>query len=548
MREAPALFTARRVRPPAAGADGHALLDVVIDGLADRGEPAHRVWVPPLDASPPLGALLAGVPESTRLVLPIGLVDNPFGQRCDPLVVDLRDAGGNVAIVGGPRSGKSTAAHTLVLALAATHEPAGLHVYVLDFGGGPALGRLPHVGAVAGRTDRELAHRIVAHVQALVRRRAAQRDADADPAETFLVVDGWAVLRQEFDGMEEAVTAIAAQGLSFGVHVIVTASRWADLRPALKDQLGTRIELCLGDPADSEMDRKRARLLGTRPAGHGITRGGLECVIAPPRIDGAADPTVRYAGRTAPPVRLLPSRVRHDEVVARSPDRVAIGLGDGSLPAVVEFDALSHLLILGDTECGKTATLRTLCRELVRLHPPDAARLVVVDVRRTLLGVVDPEHLMGYAPSVAAAQARIATTVELLHDRMPGDDVTVPQLRERSWWTGPEVYVVVDDYDLVASASGNPLLPMLDLLPHARDLGLHLVVARRSGGAARAMFDPVLARLRELGCLGLMMSAHPEEGVLLGTVRPGPLPAGRGTLVGRGQPDRLVQVSWTEPP
>ena len=74
--------------------------------------------------------------------------------------------------------------------------------------------------------------------------------------------------------MEEAVTAIAAQGLSLGVHVVVTASRWADIRPALKDQLGTRVELCLGDPADSEMDRKRARLLGTRPPGHGITRDG----------------------------------------------------------------------------------------------------------------------------------------------------------------------------------------------------------------------------------------------------------------------------------
>ncbi|BBZ26921.1 type VII secretion protein EccC [Mycolicibacterium madagascariense] len=544
--EAPALFTAGDEPPPAAPDAGRALVDVVIDGLAGRGDPAHRVWVPPLGASPTLGALLAGVPEPTRLVLPIGLVDNAFGQRRDPLVVDLRDAGGNVAVVGGPRSGKSTAAHTLVLALAATHDPAALHVYALDFGGGPGLAGLPHVGAVAGRTDRELARRIVAHVQGLVRRRAAQRDADR--AETFLVVDGWAVVRQEFDGMEEAITAIAAQGLSFGVHVVVTAARWADLRPALKDQLGTRIELCLGDPADSEMDRKRARLLGARPAGHGITRSGLECVIALPRIDGAADPPVRYRGRTAPPVRLLPSLVAYDDVVARCPDRVAIGVDDESAPVVVDFGALSHLLILGDTGCGKTATLRVLCRELARVHPPDAARLVVVDPRRTLLDVVAPDRLLGYAPSVAAAQARIAAAVEVLVDRLPGDEVTVTQLRERSWWTGPDIYVVVDDYDLVASASGHPLLPLLELLPHAGDLGLHLVVARRSGGAARAMFDPVLARLRELGQLGLMMSAHPEEGVLLGTVRPGPLPAGRGTLTGRGQPDRLIQVAWTEPP
>jgi S-DNA-T family DNA segregation ATPase FtsK/SpoIIIE len=62
------------------------------------------------------------------------------------------------------------------------------------------------------------------------------------------------------------------------------------------------------------------------------------------------------------------------------------------------------------------------------------------------------------------------------------------------------------------------------------------------------MFDPILARLRDLGCMGLMMSASPDEGVLLGSVRPSPLPAGRGTLIRRGHADRLVQVSWTDPP
>ena len=100
---------------------------------------------------------------------------------------------------------------------------------------------------------------------------------------------------------------------------------------------------------------------------------------------------------------------------------------------------------------------------------------------------------------------------------------------------GPDIFLVIDDYDLAAGATGNPLTPLADFLPHAKDLGLHVVVARRSGGAARAMFDPVLARMRELGCMGLMMSASPDEGVLLGSVRPSPLPPGRATLITRGQ-------------
>jgi S-DNA-T family DNA segregation ATPase FtsK/SpoIIIE len=299
------------------------------------------------------------------------------------------------------------------------------------------------------------------------------------------------------------------------------------------------------------MDRKRARLLGARPAGHGITRDGLEFAIALPCPGGTdvAAVAARYRDQAAPPVRLLPSRVHHAEVAAQSRGVVAIGLGEEELqPVAIDFTAFPHLLILGDTECGKTATLRTLCREIERNSGPDAARILVVDFRRTLLGVVDSGHLLGYAMSGASTDSHVATTVNLLTGRLPDERVTQQQLRDRSWWAGPEVYVVVDDYDMVAGTSGNPLLPLLDLLPHSRDLGLHLLIARRSGGAARAMFDPVLARMRDLGSMGLMMSASPDEGVLLGAVRPSPLPAGRGTLIRRGQADHLVQVSWTEPP
>ncbi|TPG34397.1 type VII secretion protein EccCa [Mycolicibacterium hodleri] len=554
----PRRFTARDEEPSSSGdaraGGSRTLLDVVVDGLADRGEPAHRVWLPPLELSPPLAALLADAGYAgPRLVIPIGLVDNPFAQRRDTLLVDLRSAGGNVAIVGGPRSGKTTAVHTLVLGLAATHDPDAVQIYGLDFGSGSlsSLRPLPHVGAVAGRGDRDLARRIVAHVQGLVRdRETSRRVGDTGVGtDTFLVIDGWAVARHEFDGMEEAVTAIAAQGLSVGVHVVLTASRWADVRPAMRDQLGTRVELCLADPADSEMDRKRARLLGSRPAGHGLTREGLEFVIAPPEGIDVAALAARHAGRKAPAVRLLPSRVPHAEVAMLSPDHVAIGLSEDTLrPVALDFTVLPHLLIFGDNECGKTATLRTLCREIQRSKGSDEAQVLIVDFRRTLLGVLESDHLLGYAMSTASAESHVATTVGLLTGRLPGEHVTQRQLRERSWWSGPDVYVVVDDYDLVAGATGNPLLPILDLLPHSRDLGLHLVIARRSGGAARAMFDPILARLRDLGCMGLMMSAAPDEGVLLGSVRPSPLPPGRGTLIRRGQTDHLVQVSWTEPP
>jgi len=556
---------ARTADPSAAGP--RSVLNAVLDGLAGRGAPAHRVWLPPIVAPPTLAAVLANATRGPALTVPIGLVDNPFEQRRVPFVADLRGAGGNVAIVGGPRSGKSTTLQTLALALASAHDPAAVQIYGLDFGGGAlsAVRSLPHVGAVAGRADGELIERVLARVQAIVRRRETVLRSRTDEAdrygEVFLMIDGWAAARQDCVGLEESVTAVAAQGLSMGVHVVIAAARWGELRPALKDQLGTRIELRLGDAAESEFDRKRARLLAGRPAGHGITCDGLDLVIATPRLDARAQPDddpwagtgaairSRHPGLAAPAVTALPTTVGYDAVVTRSPTDVVLGVGGDEVePITVDFTATPHLLIIGEGRCGKTATLRAVCREVVRTNDAGSAQLVVVDVRRTLLGVVETDHLRAYAMSTVDAEARLSTLAAELRARLPHGAVTQRQFRDRSWWSGPDVYVVVDDYDLVAGAPVNPIGGLLELLPYARDVGLHLVVARSSAGAARAMFDPVLAALRDLGCLGLMMSASPDEGPLLGSVRPTPLPPGRATVIRRGQPDGQVQVAWADSP
>ena len=137
-----------------------------------------------------------------------------------------------------------------------------------------------------------------------------------------------------------------------------------------------------------------------------------------------------------------------------------------------------------------------------------------------------------------------------LRGRLPGPGIGPRELRERSWWSGPEVYVLVDDYDLVApvgSTATNPLLPLVEFLAQAKDVGLHVVVARRSGGAGRALFDPLLGRLRELAAPGLVMNGSPDEGALVGGVRPQPLPPGRGTLVDRRRGNRRVQLGWLPP-
>ncbi|MGH3568953.1 MAG: type VII secretion protein EccCb, partial [Pseudonocardia sp.] len=570
---------------------GPTVLDTLIAALDGQGPPAHRVWLPPLDTPPPLDELLGPVrrlPDrgvvapncpAGGLRVPIGQVDRPYQQRRDPLMLDLSGASGHLGVVGGPRSGKSTALATALLGLALTHTPAELGVHVLDFGGGALtpLAGLPHVGTVADRQQPDLVRRTVAELVAVLDRRDRLfRDAGLTSVEEFrarraeglfaaepstdvlLVVDGYLTLRGEFDDVEAQLLALAAQGLSYGVHLAISANRWTEFRPALKDLLGSRLELRLGEPSESEVDRRKAVAVPSSP-GHGLAPDGAPSVLAAPRLaTGATTALVAEIAAAWPcpgfgPVRLLPTRLDRDQLPRAEPGATGIPVGiDEERLARVELDfaAEPHLVCYADAESGKTTLLRVLASGIVERHGPEEARFVIVDYRRGLLGTVREPHLIGYASTPAAAADAARELACSLRNRLPGPEVTAQALRKRSWWTGPDVYLLVDDYDLVAptgAAGPNPLLPLLEFLPQAKDVGLHLIVTRRSGGAGRAMFDPLLGRLRELATPGFVMNGSPDEGALVGPVKPAPMPPGRGTLMDRKRGARRVQIAWLDP-
>ena len=575
---------------------GQTLLDVLVERVEGTGTPAHQVWLPPLGDPPTLDTLLPPLvidPEHGLSVsnpdlrgalrIAVGIVDRPLDQRRDILTLDLSGSSGHAVVVGGPQSGKSTLLRTIIASTALTHTPREVQFYCLDFGGGvlSSLRELPHVGGVAARTDVAEVRRSVAEMMTLLEqreRRFAEHRIDGmttyrrlkrqgqhadDPfGDAFLVVDGWLTIRNDFEDLEPVLSDLATRGLSYGVHVLASASRWMDLRPAIRDLFGSRLELRLGDPGDSDLDRRTAMNVPAQTPGRGITPDKMHMLTGLPRLDGEADATdlgqgvaalvddVRKAwqGPHAPPVRLLPGVVPYDSLPVDAERGTVIGLAENDLgPVYLDLSTDPHFVVYGDAECGKSAFLRAFSHRIVEQYSSRQARIIFLDHRRSLLGAVTSDHLVGYGTSADTSRSIVSEVCDVMRARLPGPNVTPEQLRSRSWYTGADLYLVVDDYDLVAAVSPNPLDPLAEFLPQARDIGLHLIVARRSGGAGRAMYEPVLMRLRELSSPGLVMAGNKDEGALVGNVRPLPQPPGRGWLVTRKEGVRLVQLAWQPP-
>lgn len=580
---------------PETDAEDETLLALVVDRLRGHGWPAHQVWLPPLDEPDTLDLLLTNqlgdggqlveVPGRGlttadqrihgRLRVTPALVDRPRQQRRDPLWLDLSGAAGHLGIAGGPQAGKSTALRSTVCGLALTHTPQEVAFYCLDFGGGAlaSLRDLPHVGSVCGRLDVDRVKRTVAELTSLLTAReiafaehgvesmaayrrgraTGQIPADRFATDVFLVVDGWMTLRQEFDELEQTITQLAQRGLSFGIHVMAAAGKWSEFRLAIRDLFQSRLELKLGDHFESEINRKLAVNVPTGRPGRGLSPDGLHMMVALPRIDGSRDVETlpdgvralvgriraAWPGPKAAEVRMLPDslapellpRVAYDGVHRSWP----LGVDELEL-APVWYDAAAeqHLVTFGAPESGKSTVIRTMLQGIMARYRPNEAKVLLLDYRRSHLGLLPEEYLLGYCASSEAATETAKNVAAAVRSRLPGPKVTQEELRNRSWWKGIEVFVVVDDYELVATSLGNPLQPFFDLVSQANDIGLHIYLARAMGGAGRSGFsDQIIARSRDNQQPALILSGTRDEGALWGGVKPSPQPPGRGTLVTR---------------
>jgi type VII secretion protein EccCa/type VII secretion protein EccCb len=550
-----------------------------------------------------------GYGSARNLVFPIGIIDRPFKHDQPPWTVDTSGPGSNVLILGSGGSGKTTALQTLICSAALTHTPEQVQFYCLAYSGTSltTVARLPHVGGVAGPTDPYSVRRTIAEVLGLVReRKRSFLEYDVPSMEVFrrrkfggapgrvpdvfgdvyLVVDNYRALAEENEVLIEQVNQIINQGPSFGVHVVVTADRESELRPPVRAGFGSRVELRLAAVEDAKLVRSRfAKDVPPKP-GRGMVavnyvrlesdpQSGLHTLVARPALhntpgavfesDSVADAVSQIAVGKARPVRRLPARFDLDQLRAMAAADRRQGVGAGGIawavseldlqPVYLNFAENAHLMITGRRECGRTTTLATIMSEIGRIYAPGAstapptsrpsAQVWLVDPRRQLLTVLGSDYVEKFAYNLDGVTAMMDELAATLARREPPHGLSAEELLSRSWWSGPEIFLIIDDVQQLPAGYDSPLHKAAPWVTRAADVGLHVIVTRTFGGWSSAGSDPVLRALHQANAPLLVMDADPDEGYIRGKMKGGPLPRGRGLLMAEDT-GVFVQVAATD--
>lgn len=213
--------------------------------------PVPQPWLPPLKERMTLQELEPIQPQEAweqkkPVSVLLGMADIPQAQKQEPVSVNL-SKDGHILLYGSPGTGKTTFLQSAAMDLARKFSPKDVTLYLMDFGtnGLAPLGQLPQVADTLLLDQTEKIAKFVRIMEReLNRRKKLLSDYGVGTLELYRQASGQqepaiVILLDSYESMkEEAYEAelfrllvrISREGLSIGVHLLVTAGRQSNLR------------------------------------------------------------------------------------------------------------------------------------------------------------------------------------------------------------------------------------------------------------------------------------------------------------------------------
>ena len=226
--------------------------------------PVPQPWLPPLKERITLDELeevqptVAWTQEKPLSVL-LGMADIPQAQKQEAVSINL-SKDGHILLYGSPGTGKTTFLQTAGMDLARKFSPKALTMYLMDFGtnGLAPLSKLPQVADTMLLDQTEKISKFVRIMEKELNRRKKlladygvgtlelyrQASGQEEPA-IVILLDSYEAFKEEAYEAElfKLLVRISREGLSIGVHLLVTAGRQTNLRAQLYSNFKHQLSL-----------------------------------------------------------------------------------------------------------------------------------------------------------------------------------------------------------------------------------------------------------------------------------------------------------------
>ena len=374
--------------------------------------PVPQPWLPPLKERIALEELeevqpaIAWAQEKSLSIL-LGMADIPQAQKQEAVSINLAKDG-HVLLYGSPGTGKTTFLQSAGMDLARKFSPKDLTMYLMDFGtnGLAPLSKLPQVADTMLLDQTEKISKFVRIMEKELNRRKKllsdygvgtlelyrQASGQKEPA-IVILLDSYEAIKEEAYEAElfKLLVRISREGLSIGVHLLMTAGRQTNLRAQLysnfKHQLSlpqneaSEVRVIVGaTPLAMTMEDIKGRAL--------MKREEVDVIQLALPVSGANDTQVlnnlrqvvaslqeAWTGKRPSAIPMVPEELTMDAFLnlpttqeAVQNNELPIGLEFEEVQTIsLPFDRFKHLLILSDKDAAMNAVTNHMIKLLLHL-------------------------------------------------------------------------------------------------------------------------------------------------------------------------------------
>ena len=374
--------------------------------------PVPQPWLPPLKERITLEELEAVQPtvaweQEKPLSVLLGMADIPQAQKQEAVSINLAKDG-HVLLYGSPGTGKTTFLQSAGMDLARKFSPKDLTMYLMDFGtnGLAPVSKLPQVADTMLLDQTEKISKFVRIMEKELNRRKKllsdygvgtlelyrQASGQEEPA-IVILLDSYEAIKEEAYEAElfKLLVRISREGLSIGVHLLMTAGRQTNLRAQLysnfKHQLSlpqneaSEVRVIVGaTPLAMTMEDIKGRAL--------IKREEVDVIQLALPVSGANDTQVlnnlrqavaslqeAWTGQRPSAIPMVPEELTMDAFLnlpttqeAVQNNELPIGLEFEEVQTIgLPFDRFKHLLILSDKDAAMNAVTNHMIKLLLHL-------------------------------------------------------------------------------------------------------------------------------------------------------------------------------------